>query len=75
MKNLNGNYYVEVKYERYRIHPTANNFLRLRDEPKALRTQNQAQNETNIRKNQKFNENNNDELVFKKYPIKNQPII
>ena len=31
--------YVEVKDHRYRIHPTENIILGLRDEPKSLRTQ------------------------------------
>ena len=33
MKYLNGEYYVEVKDHRYKIHPTENNILRKRDEP------------------------------------------
>ena len=52
MKYLTGNYYVEVKDHRYKIHPTGKNILRLRDEPKSLRTQHQVQNETQIRKKQ-----------------------
>ena len=39
MKYLDNNYYVEVKDHRYRIHPTENNILRLRDEPNSLRAQ------------------------------------
>ena len=39
MKYLDGNYYVELKDKRYRIHPTENIKLRLRDEPITLRTQ------------------------------------
>ena len=50
MKYLDGNYYVEVKDHRYKIHPTENIILRKRDEPKSLRTQYQVQNETQIRK-------------------------
>ena len=46
MKYLNGEYYVEVKDHRYKIHPTENFILRLRDEPKSLRIQYQVQNET-----------------------------
>ena len=38
MKYLNCNSYVEVKDHRHRIHPTKNVILRLRDEPKSLRT-------------------------------------
>ena len=77
MKYLNGNFYVEVKDHRYKIHPTENIILRLRDEPKSLRTQYQVQNETQIRKNQKVIKNDNDQLVVKNYPKNknNQPII
>ena len=32
MEDLNGNYYVEVKDHRYKIHPTEIIILRLRDE-------------------------------------------
>ena len=75
MKYLNGEYYVEVKDHRYKIHPTENIILRLRDEPKSLRTQYQVQNETQIRKNQKVIKNDNDQLVVKNYPKNKQPII
>ena len=76
MKYLNGEYYVEVKDHRYRIHPTENIILRKRDEPKSLRTQYQVQKETQIRKNQKVIKNDNDQLVVKNYPKKNkQPSI
>ena len=76
MKYLDGNYYVEVKNYRYKIHPTENIILRLRDEPKSLRTQYQVQNETQIRRNQKVVKNDNDQLVVKNYPKnKKQPII
>ena len=76
MKYLDGNYYVEVKDYRYKIHPTENIILRLRDEPKSLRTQYQVQNETQIRRNQKVVKNDNDQLVVKNYPKnKKQPII
>ena len=51
MKFLNGNYYVEVKDERYRIHPTENKLLGVREEPKSLRTQYQVQNKEQIWKN------------------------
>ena len=71
MKYLNGEYYVEVKDHRYRIHPTENNILRKRDPPKSLRTQYQVQNETQIRKNQKVIKNYNNQLVVKNYPKKN----
>ena len=62
MKYLNGEYYVEVKDHRYRFHPTKNIFLRLRDEPKSLRTQYQVQNEAQIRRDQKVTKNSNDEF-------------
>ena len=77
MKYLNGEYYVEVKDHRYKIHLTENIILRKRDEPKSLRTQYQVQNETQIRRNQKVNKNDNDQLIVKNYPKnKNkQPII
>ena len=53
MKFLNGEYYVEVKDHRFKIHPKENIILRLRDPPKALRTQYKFQKATQIRKNQK----------------------
>ena len=74
MKYLNGNYYVEVRDHRYKIHPTENIILRLRVEPKSLRTQYQVQNETQIRRNQKVIKNDNDQLVVKNYPKSKQPI-
>ena len=74
MKYLNGEYYVEVKDHRYKIHPTENIILRKRDEPKSLRTQYQVQNNTQIRKNQKVVENNG-KLVVKNYPKNKQPTI
>ena len=66
-----------MKDHRYKIHPTENIILRLRDELKSLRTQYQVQNETQIRRNQKVIKNDNDELIVKNYPKnKNkQPII
>ena len=73
MKYVNGEYYVEVKDHRYKIHPTENNNLRKRDPPQSLRTQYQVQNETQIRKSQKFVENNG-KLVVENYPKKKQPI-
>ena len=75
MKYLNGEYYVEVKDHRYRIHATENNISRKRDPPTSLRTQNQVQNETQKRKNQKAIKNDNDQLVVKNYPKNKQPII
>ena len=74
MKYLNGEYYVEVKDHRYRIHPTENIILRKRDPSKPLRTQYQVQNETQIRKNQKVIKNDNDQLIVKNYPRNKQPI-
>ena len=75
MKYLNGEYYVEVKDHRYKIHPTENIILRKRDEPKSLRTQYQVQNETQIRRNQKVIKNDDDQLIVKNYPKNKQPII
>ena len=75
MKYLNGEYYVEVRDHRYKIHPTENIILRKRDEPKSLRTQYQVQNETLIRRNQKVIKNDNDQLIAKNYPKNEQPII
>ena len=77
MKYLNGEYYVEVKDHRCKIHPTENIILRKRDPPTSLTTQYQIQNETKIRRNQKIIKNDNDQLVVKNYPKnKNkQPII
>ena len=65
MKYLNGQYYVEVKDNRYRIHPFENIILRKRDPPTSIRTQYQVQNEYQIRRNQKAIRNDNDELVVK----------
>ena len=75
MKFLNGEYYVEVKDHRYKIHPSENIILRIRDPPKSLRTQYQVQNETKIRRNQKVIKNDDDELLVKLYPKNKQPII
>ena len=72
MKFLKGEFYVEVKDHRYEIHPTENIIIRLRDPPKALRTQYQVQNETQIRKNQKVIKNDNNELKVKNYPKNKQ---
>ena len=74
MKYLDGNYYVELKDHRYRIHPIENIILRKRDEPKSLRTQYQVQNETQIRRNQEVVKNEH-QLIVKNYPRnKKQPI-
>ena len=53
MKHLNGEYYVEVKGDRYKIHPTENIILRKGDPLQSLRFQYQVQNESQIKKNQK----------------------
>ena len=77
MKYLNGEYHVEVKDHRYRIHPTENITLRKRDPPTSVRTQYQVQNETRIRRKQRTIKRFNDQLVVKNY-LKNknkQPII
>ena len=75
MRYLNGEYYVEVKDHRYKIHPTENIILRKRDPPTSLRTQYQIQNETKIRRNQKVIENDNAQLIVKNYPKNKQPLI
>ena len=54
MKYVNGRYYVGATDKRYIIHPNENIILGLRWEPKLVRTQNQLQNDTEIRKNQKI---------------------
>ena len=68
MKSLNGEYYVEVRDHRYKIHPTENIILRKQDQPKSLRFQYQVQNETQIGRNQKVIKNDRDELIVKNYP-------
>ena len=73
MKDLNGQYYVAVKDNRYKIHPTENNISRLRDE-KSLRTRYQFQNDTQMRKNQKVIKIGNIQLAVKNYPKIKQPI-
>ena len=75
MKYLNGEYYIEIKDHRYKIHPTENIIKRKRDPPQSLRTQYQVQNEIQIRRNQKVIKNDNDQLVVKNYPKNKQPII
>ena len=75
MKYLYGEYYVEIRDQRYKIHPTENIILRKRDPPTSLRTQYQVQNETKIKRNQKVIKND-DQLVVKNYTKKNkQPSI
>ena len=74
MKYLNGEFYVEVKDHRYKIHPTENIIIRKRDPPTSLRTQYQVQNETQIRKSQKVIRDDNNELLVKIYPKNKQPI-
>ena len=71
MKYLDRNYYVEVKDHSYRIHPNENIILRKRDPPASLRTQNQVQKETQIRRNQKVIKNDNIQLIVRNYPKKN----
>ena len=46
MKNLNGNFCVQVKDKRYRIHPIEKFILGLREEQKSDRTQYQDENAT-----------------------------
>ena len=68
MKYLNGECYVEVKDNRYKIHPTENIILRKRDPPKSLRTQYQVINRTQIGTNQRKIRNDNIQLIVKNYP-------
>ena len=68
MKYLNGEYYVEVRDHRQKIHPNEKIILRKRDPPSSLRIQHQVQNENQIRKNQKIIKNDNDLLIVKNYP-------
>ena len=75
MKYLDGNFYVEVKDHKYRIHPTENIILRKRDPPTSVRTQYQVQNATRIRRNQKVIKNDNDQLIVVNYPKNEQPIV
>ena len=75
MKYVNGNYYVEVKDHRYKIHPTENIILRKRNPPTSFRTQYQVQNETQIKRNQKIIKKDNNELEVKSYPKNKQPTI
>ena len=74
MKFVNSRY-VELRDKRYKIHPTENIILRLRDDSKSPRIQYQVQNETQIRRNQKVIKNDNEELVVKNYSKIKQPII
>ena len=68
MKYLNGEYYVELKDHRYRVHPTDIIILRKLDSPTSLRTQYQVQIDTQIRKNEKVIKNNFIDLEVKHYP-------
>ena len=63
MKYLNGEYYVEVKDHRYKIHPTENIILRKRDPPTS---EYQVQNNIQVRKNQKVIKDDNDQISVKK---------
>ena len=75
MKIPKGRYYVEVKDHRYIVHPTKNIILRERDPPKTFRTQYQDQNNTQIRRIQKVNRNNKNELLINIHPENKQPKI
>ena len=72
LKFQNDQFYVEVKDKRYLIHPTENIILRRTHPPLSLETQNQVQNDHQIRKNQKVIRDDNDQLVVKNYPKKKQ---
>ena len=73
MKFLGGEYYVEVKDHRYKIHATEKKNTK-KDPPSSLRTQIHVQNETQTRKNQMVIKNENNELLGKNYPKRRQPI-
>ena len=75
MKYLNGEYYVEVKDHRYKIHPTETIILRKRDPTKSLTTQYQVKNQTKIRTNQKVIRNDDNQLIVENYPKNKQPNI
>ena len=75
MKYLNGQYCVEVKDHRFKIHPTEIIILRKPDPPTSLRTQNQVTNDSQIRMNEKVIKNDNDQLIVKNYLRNKQPII
>ena len=75
MKYFSGQHYVWVKEHRYLIQLIEKFLLGLRGPPTSLRTQYQVQNDTQIRKNQKVNRNDNNELVAKIYPKINQPVL
>ena len=62
MKYLNGDYYVEVKDHRYKIHPFENIIIRKLDPATSLRTQYQVQNELQICRKQKVIKNDKDEF-------------
>ena len=75
MKYLDGEYSVEVKDHRYKIHPTENIKIRKRDLSPTLRRQYQVRNETQIRINQKVVRNNKNQEEVKVYPKNEQPIV
>ena len=57
-----------------KIHSTENFLSRLGDEPKSLRTQYHVEKETQVRKNQKVIKNDDDELIVKNYPKRNNKL-
>ena len=56
MKYPDAKYYREVKDKQYKNLPTEKMLLKLREEPKCLRTQNPVQNQTQIRKTKNLSE-------------------
>ena len=74
MKYLDSQSYVEVEDHRYKNHPIEKIILGLRDESKSLKIQNHVQNETLIRKNQKFIKFDNGQIKVKIYPKNKQPM-
>ena len=75
MECLDGEYYVEVKDNGHKFHPTKTNILRKRDPPKSVRTQYQVQKTTQTKKNQKVIKNDNDELEVRNYPKKTNRLL
>ena len=75
MNYLSGEYYVEKKITDLKIILLKGIFLRKLGPPKSPRTQYQVQNDTQLRRSQKVNWNNNKELEVKNYPKNIQPVV
>ena len=68
MKYLIGIFHEELGGKRYIIQSTEDIILEERKEPKHLWTQYQVFNDTQVRRNQKVNINQNNKLKVKTYP-------